>query len=80
MHMPHGMFANMSIFSFAYFRIFDLVMHIYCIFLICLFVHIPAYLVLHIAAYSLHIAAYLNLHISAYLPLYMFKHTTHICI
>ena len=44
-----------------------LIMHIYCIFLVCLFVHIPAYFVLHIAAYFVHISAYLNMHIMAYL-------------
>ena len=52
-------------------------MHIYCIFLFCLFPHIPAYLVLHIAAYFLHIFAILNLHIMAYLPVCIFKHITH---
>ena len=42
-----------------------LVVHIYCIFLICLFMYIPAYLVLHIATYFLHISAHLNLPIMA---------------
>ena len=49
----------------------------FCTFLICLFVHSPAYLLLRIAAYFLHIAAYLNLHIMAYLLLCIFKHATH---
>ena len=34
-------------FVLEYFSIFELIMHICCIILICLFVHIPAYLVLH---------------------------------
>ena len=55
-----------------------LIMHIYCMFLICLFVNIPAYLVPHIAAYFVHISAYLNLHIMAYLPTCIFKHIRHI--
>ena len=52
-------------------------MHIYCIFLFCLFPQIPAYLVLHSAAYFLHIFTYLNLHIMAYLPVCIVKHITH---
>ena len=67
----------MYIFVYAYLSILMLIMHIYCIFLICFFVHIPAYLVLHIAAYFLHISAYLNLHIMAYLPVCIFKQITH---
>ena len=48
------------------------------IFLICLFVHIPAYLVLQKELYFVHISAYLNLHIIAYLPSCIFEHITHI--
>ena len=49
-------------------------------FFFCIFVHIPAYLVLHfgiwayyhdIAAYFVHISAYINLHIMAYLNLHI---------
>ena len=66
-------------FVFAYFSILCSLcnVHIYCIFLFCLFVHVPAYLVPHIAAYFVHISAYLNLHIMAYLPSYISKHIIH---
>ena len=74
----YGIFAYICIFVCAYFSIFYLIMHIYCIFLFCLFPHIPAYLILHIAAYFLHIFAYLNLHIMGYLPVCIVKHITHI--
>ena len=67
-------------FVFAYFSIFMLIRHIYCIFLVCLFVHIPAlaYFVLHIAAYFVHISAYLIVQIMSYLTPCIFKHITHI--
>ena len=52
---------------YAYFR---LIMHIYCIFLICIFVHISC---IFGTAYFVHISTYFNLHVMAYLPLCIFK-------
>ena len=77
----HANFENayllVCISEFAYFSKFELIMQTFCIFLISIFVHIPAYLVLHIAAYFMHISAYFNLHIRA-LPSCIFKYITHI--
>ena len=64
-HITHISAYKMHI--YAYFR---LIMHIYCIFLICIFVHISC---IFGTAYFVHISAYFNLHIMAYLPLCIFK-------
>ena len=49
---------------------FWLIMHIYCIFLMCIFVHITC---IFGTAYFVHISTYFNLHVMAYLPLCIFK-------
>ena len=64
-HITHISAYKMHI--YAYFR---LIVHIYCIFLICIFVHISC---IFGTAYFVHISAYFNLHIMAYLPLCIFK-------
>ena len=64
-HITHISAYKMHI--YAYFR---LIMHIYCIFLICIFVHISC---MYGTAYFVHISTYLNLNTIAYLPLCIFK-------
>ena len=60
LNYAYGMFAYMCIF-FAYFSIFELIMHIYCIFVIYIFVQflaLPAYLVVIGTAYCCIFHAY----------------------
>ena len=64
-HMTHISAYKMHIYAY-----FGLIVHIYCIFLICIFMHISC---IFDTAYFVHISAYFNLHVTAYLPLCIFK-------
>ena len=54
---------------------FGLVMHIYCIFLICIMIFVQISCMCG-SAYFVHISAYFNMHIMAYLPSCCVMHIT----
>ena len=64
-HITHIYAYNQHIYAY-----FGLIMHIFCIFLIFMFVNISC---IFGTAYFVHVSAYSNLHMMAYLPLCIIK-------